>query len=69
MAIAVRRNPRETLNKALSKLTEPLPFQSPLDRILIKPSIYNPDLPGNTSLELLKAIVYSFEEVAPIYIV
>lgn len=69
VAIAVRRNPRETLNKALSKLTEPLPFQSPLDRILIKPSIYNPDLPGNTSLELLKAIVYSFEEVAPIYIV
>jgi uncharacterized protein (DUF362 family) len=68
VAIAVRRNPRETLNKALSKLSEPLPFQRPLERILIKPSVYNPDLPGNTSLELLEAIVYSFEQVAPIYI-
>jgi len=68
VAIAVRRNPRETLNKALSKLSEPLPFQRPLERILVKPSIYNPDLPGNTSLELLEAIVHLFEQVAPIYI-
>jgi uncharacterized protein (DUF362 family) len=70
IAIAVTKTPKNALRIALSKLTTPLivPNQG-IERIIIKPSIYNPEYVGNTSLELVLAVIETFSHVAPITIV
>ncbi|NWF96747.1 MAG: DUF362 domain-containing protein [Candidatus Thorarchaeota archaeon] len=60
VSIAVRRNPRETLLKAISNLSEPLRIDHMFNRVIIKPSIYDPSLVGNTNPSLIRALVEMF---------
>jgi uncharacterized protein (DUF362 family) len=70
IAIAVAKNPRNALRIALSKLTSPLRITSnDIERIIIKPSIFNPELVGNTSPELALALADTFSHIAPIFVV
>jgi uncharacterized protein (DUF362 family) len=54
VSVAVRRTPQEALSVAFSKLTTPLPISRSFERIVIKTSIYNPSMPGNTSLGVVR---------------
>ncbi|MFW9912730.1 MAG: DUF362 domain-containing protein [Candidatus Thorarchaeota archaeon] len=69
VAIAVKKNPRQALAAALSKLTQPLPITRAARRVVIKPSILDPEIPGNTSLEIIGAVVGLFEDTAEVLIV
>jgi len=69
VAIGLRRTPRESLSYALSKLTTPLEIPTSLERIIIKPSIYDPDLVGNTNPEVVNAVISIFKSLAPVSIV
>ncbi len=69
IAIAVRRNPGEALRVALSKLNEPIFPPKNINRVIIKPSIYDPKLPGNTDVKIVRAATQIFNSVGPITIV
>ncbi len=69
IAVAVRKNPLEALSVAISKLPQPIHFARGIDEIVIKPSIYNPALPGNTSLGMMMSVVNVFEDIAGLVIV
>ncbi|MFX1261543.1 MAG: DUF362 domain-containing protein [Promethearchaeota archaeon] len=69
VAIAAKKNPRQALAVALSKLTQPLPITRAARRVVIKPSILDPEIPGNTSLEIIRAVVGLFENAAEVLIV
>lgn len=69
VAVAVRRTPRDALRTALRSLSAPLPLGEDSAQVVIKPSIYDPKLPGNTSLEMTKAIVEVFKGVGRLYVV
>jgi uncharacterized protein (DUF362 family) len=69
IAIAVKRNPWEGLRTALSKLSSPIHLDGPLKQILVKPSIYDPVLPGNTSLEMTMAVARLFRHAASVSII
>ncbi|MCK5151069.1 MAG: DUF362 domain-containing protein [Candidatus Thorarchaeota archaeon] len=69
VAVAVKRNPRESLNSAIARMPQPIPFSPDADRVLVKPSIYDPSLPGNTSLQMMSAVVAFFRGVTPISII
>ncbi len=47
----------------------PVPISPETNRIILKPSIYDPALVGNTSLAMMKAVVDLFREVTPLSIV
>lgn len=69
VSVAVRRSPHEALSVALRKLSVPLQMPKRLERVVIKPSLLSPDLPGNTTLELVRALIHKLMSVAPITIV
>ena len=69
VSVAVRRNPHETLSVALSKLTVPLPLSTNIERVIIKTSLYSPDLPGNTTLALVRSLSHILESTAPVVVV
>ncbi|MFX0053779.1 MAG: DUF362 domain-containing protein [Promethearchaeota archaeon] len=69
VAIAVKKNPRQALATALSKLTQPLPITGTETRVVIKPSILDPEFPGNTSLEVIRAVVGLFENNTEVLLV
>ncbi len=69
VAIAIRRTPRESLSEALSKLLAPPTPKGPIDRVIIKPSIYNPHFAGNTSSDLVGALIHLFKFLAPVLVV
>jgi len=69
IGVAVRKNPLEALSVAISKLPQPIHFAKGIDEIVIKPSIYDPELPGNTSLGILMSVVNVFEDIAGLVIV
>ena len=69
VAIAIRRTPRESLSEALSKLLAPPTPKGAIDRVIIKPSIYNPDFAGNTSPDLVGALISLFKFLAPVLVV
>jgi len=69
ISIGLRRNPKEALLAALSRLTTPLDIPANAKQILIKPSIYNPKLVGNTKPELVRAIARTFSNLGHISIV
>ncbi|TFF92436.1 DUF362 domain-containing protein [Candidatus Thorarchaeota archaeon] len=69
VAIAVKRNPWESLQDALSRLSSPLHLDGKLRQILVKPSLYDPILPGNTSLEMTLAVARVFRHAASISVV
>ncbi|MHA3963720.1 MAG: DUF362 domain-containing protein [Candidatus Thorarchaeota archaeon SMTZ1-45] len=69
VAIGVRRNPHEALRTALSRLNEPLVPPRNVQRVVIKPSIYDPDLPGNTNVNVVRSVVHMFRSIGPICVV
>ena len=69
VAVAVKRNPREALNSAIARMPQPIPFSPDADRVLVKPSIYDPSLPGNTSLQMMSAVTGFFKGVTPLSII
>jgi uncharacterized protein (DUF362 family) len=69
VSIAVKKTVRESLVSALARLTRPLTIPSPASRVVIKPSILDPGLPGNTSVEMVRAIVGLFKETAEVVVV
>ncbi len=58
--VAVARNPREALAKALRKMSSPLALTGSLRRIVLKPSVYDPARPGVTDPLLVRAAVRTF---------
>jgi len=69
IAIGLKRNPREALAAALSKLTTMIDLPKDANQILIKPSIYDPKLVGNTEPKLVRAIVNTFKDLGKILII
>ncbi len=69
ISIGVRRTIRESLQKALSRFHASLPLDSRISQLVIKPSIYDPSLPGNTSAELIRAILKVFADFPTVFIV
>jgi uncharacterized protein (DUF362 family) len=69
VAIAVKKTPRDALSTALSKLTKPLPLVGDGSRVIIKPSILDPKIPGNTSFEIVRALVSLFERYSEIVLI
>ena len=69
VAVAIRRTPRESLSEALSKLLAPPTPKGAIDRVIIKPSIYNPHFAGNTSSDLVGALISLFKFLAPVLVV
>ena len=69
IAIGVKRSPGESLHAALSKLSKPIVPPKNTKRVIIKPSIYDPKLLGNTDAELVGALVHMFHSIGPISIV
>ncbi|MFW9844255.1 MAG: DUF362 domain-containing protein [Candidatus Thorarchaeota archaeon] len=60
ISIGLRRNPKEALLAALSRLSTPLDIPANVNQIMVKPSIYDPKLVGNTEPELVQAIARTF---------
>ncbi len=69
VAIGLRRSPGEALKTALSKLNEPITPPKKTKRVVIKPSIYDPNLPGNTNANMVRAIIQMFGSLGPVSIV
>ncbi|RLI57350.1 MAG: hypothetical protein DRO87_03195 [Candidatus Thorarchaeota archaeon] len=69
VALAVKRTPEESLATALSKLSDPIEFPTELEHVIVKPSIYNPRLVGNTSVSMTAAVVRMFQDVSPVLVV
>ena len=69
VAIGLRRSPGEALRTALSKLIEPITPPKKTKRVVIKPSIYDPNLPGNTNANMVRAIIQMFGSLGPVSIV
>jgi uncharacterized protein (DUF362 family) len=70
IAIGVAKSQKKALRIALSKLTSPLNIPSKgIEKVIIKPSIYNPDYVGNTSPEITLALAETFSNIAPITVI
>ncbi|MHA2353481.1 MAG: DUF362 domain-containing protein, partial [Candidatus Thorarchaeota archaeon] len=69
VAIGLKRSPGEALSVALSKLNEPIVPPKNTTRVVIKPSIYNPNLPGNTDVNMVRAVIRMFRSLGPVSIV
>ena len=69
IAIGLKRSPGEALHAALSNLSEPIIPPKKTIRVIIKPSIYNPSLPGNTDVELIRSLIHMFQFIGPISVV
>jgi len=69
VAIGLKRSPGEALSTALSKLNEPIYPPKNTKRVVIKPSIYDPSLPGNTDVKLVGAVINKFRSLGPVSIV
>ncbi|MFQ5832309.1 MAG: DUF362 domain-containing protein [Candidatus Thorarchaeota archaeon] len=69
VAIAVKRTVHEALTTALASLSSPLSISGSIDRVVVKPSILDPKLPGNTSLDIMHSVVGLFKESSEILIV
>jgi uncharacterized protein (DUF362 family) len=69
VAVAVKRSPAEALNTALSKLSDPILPPKNSKNVIIKPSIYDPTLPGNTDVQMVRAVVRMFKTLGPVKII
>jgi uncharacterized protein (DUF362 family) len=69
IAIGLKRNPGEALSTALSRLNKPIVAPNNTKRVIIKPSIYDPDLPGNTDAKTVRALIRMFSSIGPISII
>lgn len=69
MAIGLRKSPIDALRAAMSKLTIPISPPKRDEKIILKPSIYDPNLPGNTDVGIVKAVVQTFSSLGNMSIV
>ncbi|TET12019.1 MAG: DUF362 domain-containing protein [Candidatus Thorarchaeota archaeon] len=69
VAVSVKRSPAEALKTALSKLSVPIVLPKNTERVIIKPSIYDPSLPGNTDVNMVRAVGRMFKSLSPVKIV
>lgn len=69
VAIGVRRTQYEALTTALSKLTAPVEPPQNLKQVVIKPSIYDPLLVGNTHVEVVREVIKVFRDLSPISVI
>lgn len=69
VSIGVRRSPTEALDVALSGLRTPLEVPRGPTQVVIKPSIYDPKLVGNTHVSIVKAVLNAFKMLGPAVIV
>ncbi|MFW9927678.1 MAG: DUF362 domain-containing protein [Candidatus Thorarchaeota archaeon] len=69
VAVSVKRSPAEALKTAFSKLSVPIVPPKNTMRTVIKPSIYNPSLPGNTDVAIVRAVTRMFGSLGPVHIV
>jgi uncharacterized protein (DUF362 family) len=69
IAVGIRKSPREALRTALSKLNVPIIPPKKAKHVVIKPSIYDPNLPGNTNPKIVQAIIHMFSSFGPLSIV
>jgi uncharacterized protein (DUF362 family) len=69
VSIGLCKNPKEALEVALAKLTTPLDIPKKLERVLLKPSIYDPTLVGNTSVEVVRVTLGVFKKLGPTAII
>ncbi len=69
VAVGVKRNPAEALKMALSKLSVPIAHPKHTGPVIIKPSIYDPSLPGNTDVKMVRAVARMFASLGSIKIV
>ena len=69
IAVGLKRSPDEALHAALSNLSGPIVPSKKMERVIIKPSIYNPKLPGNTDVELIRSLIHMFRFIGPISVV
>lgn len=69
VAVGIARSPREALSNALRKMSSPPMAPPTIQRIILKPSIYDPTLPGNTSLDLMRALVLTFRSAGGVHVV
>jgi uncharacterized protein (DUF362 family) len=69
IAVGIKRSPREALRSALSKLTSPISPPKGDVHVVIKPSIYDPNLPGNTDVRMVKAVIQMFDSLGPVTVV
>ncbi|TFH03775.1 MAG: DUF362 domain-containing protein, partial [Candidatus Thorarchaeota archaeon] len=69
ISIGLRRTPKEALIAALSRLATSIDIPEKVSQILIKPSIYDPVLVGNTDPELVRAIARTFGNLGKVSII
>ena len=69
VAVGLRRSPGEALRAALSKLNAPIVPPKGTTNVVIKPSIYDPNLPGNTDAKMVQAVIQMFSSLGPVSIV
>ncbi len=69
VAVAVKRTVHESLTTALANLSLPLSISDPIDRVVVKPSVLDPKLPGNTSLDIMRTVVGLFKESTEVLVV
>ena len=69
VAVGLRRSPGEALRAALSRLNAPIVPPKGTTNVVIKPSIYDPNLPGNTDAKMVRAVIQMFGSLGPVSIV
>ena len=69
ISIGLRRTPKEALIAALSRLTTSINVPDRIVQILVKPSIYDPTIVGNTNPELVGAVARTFSNLGKISII
>jgi uncharacterized protein (DUF362 family) len=69
ISLAVQKTPKESLRVALSKLFDPIELGPDVNRVIVKPSIYDPSLVGNTDREMVKSVADLFFKIAKVFIV
>ncbi len=69
VSVALKRSQHEALTAAISRMPTPVPIGPRVNKVVLKPSIYDPNLVGNTTLGMAKAVTEFFGSVAPVIIV
>ena len=69
VAVGLRKSPEEALRVALSKLNEPIVTPKNIRHVVIKPSIYDPNLPGNTDANMVQSVIRIFGSLGPVSVV
>jgi uncharacterized protein (DUF362 family) len=69
IAVALKRSPKEAFRTALGFLSSPLKARRGGSGVVVKPSIYDPRLPGNTDVRIAEAVVKAFRDIGEVSVV